>query len=400
MFFGPMKYVILCGDGMGDYPVAELGNRTILQAAHIPNMRKLAAAGRVYMTQTVPENLAPGSDVANLGLLGYDARENYTGRAPIEAAGAGIPMQPADVAFRCNLVTVKDGIMDDYSAGHISTDEGRAIIAALDGKLGRPGLKFHGGVQYRHLILWNGGPAGMKAEPPHEISGQPVAKYLPSDPAARDLMEQSKAILASHPVNADRVKRGFKPATQIWLWGQGRAMTLQPFKDKFGLSGGVISAVDLVRGIGLLAGLQAPIVPGATGFLDTNYAGKVAAGLDLLKTGDFSYVHIEAPDECGHLGDPKKKRQAIEDFDAKVVGPIWQALEKAGQPYRLVVAMDHRTPVALKGHSREPVPLTVVEGPTGPLTVEAPFDEDINQGKIQAQSWNLLSDLLGRKNRS
>ncbi len=399
MVCGPMKHIILCGDGMGDYPVSELGEKTILQAAHIPNMRRIAAGGRVLMVQTVPENLAPGSDVANLGLLGYDARTSYTGRAPIEAAGAGIPMGPRDVAFRCNLVTVRDGIMDDYSAGHISTDEGRALIADLDRALGRPGLRFHGGVQYRHLVIWENGPDKMIAYPPHEISGRPVAGFLPSDAQARELMEKSKAILRDHPVNRARMARGQKPATQIWFWGQGRAMSLEPFARRYGLSGGVISAVDLVRGIGLLAGLKAPIIEGATGFLDTNYAGKVAAGLALLDEGDFSYIHVEAPDECGHIGDPHKKKQAIEDFDTKVVGPIWRALEQRHESYRLIVAMDHRTPVSLKGHSREPVPLAIIEGPTGPLNREAAFDESLNGGVAEATSWELIQASLGGSKR-
>lgn len=390
-----MKFVILCGDGMGDYPVPELEHRTILQAARIPHMRRIAAAGAVRMCQTVPDGLPPGSDVANMGLLGYDARENYTGRAPIEAAGAGLPMKPADVALRCNLVTVRDGCMDDYSAGHISTEEGRALVADLDRALGRPGLRFHGGIQYRHLVLWEHGPADFTAHPPHEISGKSVADFLPSDPAVVELMEKSKAILANHPVNRARLAKGAKPATQIWLWGQGRAMTLEPFAQRYGLSGGVISAVDLVRGIGLLAGLQAPIVPGATGFLDTNYAGKVEAALALLRGGDFAYVHVEAPDECGHLGRHDLKKQAIEDFDEKVVGPMWRALEQLGVPYRLAVAMDHRTPVSLKGHSREPVPLALLDGPVGGVHEETAFDETVNGGRADSCSWELIRDWLG-----
>lgn len=394
-----MKYVILCGDGMGDYPVADLGNKTILQAADIPNMRRIAAAGEVRMVQTVPEELAPGSDVANLGLLGYDARENYTGRAPIEAAGAGLPMNPDDVALRCNLVTVRDGRMEDYSAGHISTDEGRAIVADLDKALGRPGLRFHGGVQYRHLILWNKGPVTISTQPPHDIAGKPVADHLPSGEGAeglRALMEASKPILANHPVNRARIARGENPATQIWLWGQGRAMKLQTYREKFGMGGGVISAVDLVRGLGVLAGLEAPVIPGATGFLDTNYEGKVAAGLAILDREDFAYIHIEAPDECGHIGDWRKKKQAIEDFDRRVVGPVWAALEKRGEPYRLIVTMDHRTPVAIRGHTREPVPMAVLNGPVGAVTRETAFDETVKNGKADCMSFTWVSELLKR----
>lgn len=392
-----MKFVILCGDGMGDYPVPELGDRTILQAAHIPNMRRIAAAGEVRMVNTVPPELPPGSDVANLGLLGYDARKNYTGRAPIEAAGAGIPMSADDVALRCNLVTVVDGNMDDYSAGHISTEEGHAIMADLEKQLGLKGLRFHGGVQYRHLLIWKDGPTDITTQPPHDIAGKAVKQFLPAgkrQDEVRRLMEESKRILENHPVNQARIAAGKKPATQIWLWGQGRAMTLQSYKDLFGLSGGVISAVDLVRGLGVLAGLDAPKIPGATGFLDTNYDGKVKAALAILEKHDFAYIHIEAPDECGHIGDAQKKKQAIEDFDRLVVGPVWCALEGMKQPYRLLVGMDHRTPVSLRGHSREPVPLARLDGPVGKLEKEAPFDESLNGGKAQANAWLWVAELL------
>lgn len=389
-----MKYVVLVGDGMGDYPVPELGNRTILQAADIPHMRRLAGAGRVAMVSTVPPELPPGSDVANLSMLGYNPSEKYTGRAPIEAAGAGIPLRPQDVAFRCNLVTVDNGVMADYSAGHISTEEAHELIAAIDQQLGKPGLKFHGGVSYRHLLVWDQGPVDIATTPPHEISDKPVGPHQPAGQRQNDvrrLMDESRKILKDHPVNRARVQAGKRPATQIWLWGQGKSLSLQPYREKFGLSGVVVSAVDLVRGLGLLAGLEAPRIPGATGFLDTNFQGKVDAALSALERHDFAYVHVEAPDECGHLGDAQKKKLAVELFDQRVVAPIWQAMEKRGEPYRLVVAMDHRTPVALKGHSREPVPILLMEGPVGPVTMEAPFDESLNGGQAQA----VLHDWIG-----
>lgn len=382
---------------MGDYPVPELGGRTILQAAAIPHLRRLAAAGELTMVRTVPDELPPGSDVANLGLLGYDARLNYTGRAPIEAAGAGLPLRALDVAYRCNLVHVCDGCMTDYSAGHITTPEAHLIVADLDRALGRPGLRFHGGVSYRHLLVWESGPDGLHTQPPHDIADQPVASHLPSGPRSeevRALMERSQALMKDHPVNRQRLQKGQLPATQIWLWGQGKAMTLEPYRQKFGLSGGVISAVDLVRGLGVLAGLAAPRIAGATGFLDTNYAGKVAAALQILEHDDFVYVHIEAPDECGHLGDARKKMQAVEDLDRQVIGPLWQALEERGAPYQLIVGMDHRTPVSVRGHTREPVPILAVNGPTGPLTREAPFDESIDAP--QADAWDWIARQLRR----
>jgi 2,3-bisphosphoglycerate-independent phosphoglycerate mutase len=389
-----MKYIVLVGDGMGDYPVPSFGNKTILQAARISHMRRLAAAGNVEMIQTVPAELPPGSDVANLSLLGYNPLDAYTGRAPIEAAGAGIAMDSNDVAVRCNLVYVENERMADYSAGHITTEEAHQLITTVQEKLGRDGLKFHGGVSYRHLIIWKNGPTDISSQPPHDIADKVVTDFLPKGSRAGELielMEASKKILADHPVNLARIKRGELPATQIWLWGQGHALQLEPYRKKFGLSGGIVSAVDLVRGLGVLAGLKAPRVPGATGFLDTNFHGKVEAAFDLLEDGNFVYVHIEAPDECGHMGDAEKKKLAIELFDSKVVGPVWERLEKIGEPYRMIIAMDHRTPVSLRGHSREPVPIMTVDGPTGPLKAEAPFDETIKNGIASGMVYDWIA---------
>ncbi len=379
-----MKMVVLVGDGMGDYPIPALGGKTILQAAAIPNIRRLAAAGAVTMVQTVPASLPPGSDVANLSLMGYNPEDAYTGRAPIEAAGAGLPMQADDVAIRCNLVFIDNGRMVDYSAGHISTEDAHPIIEAVQEALGGEGLQFHGGVSYRHLLLWRNGPAdGLLTQPPHDIADQPVAAHQPHGPRSEELiriMEASKRILADHPVNRARIARGERPATQLWLWGQGRALTIPTYREKFGLEGGIVSAVDLVRGLGILAGLEAPRIAGATGFLDTNFKGKVQAAFEILSRKNFVYVHIEAPDECGHLGDAEKKKLAVELFDHEVVAPMWQGLEERGEPYRLILAMDHRTPVSLRGHTREPVPIAVIDGPTGPLTGEAVFDETVAGG--------------------
>ena len=376
-----MKFVVLVGDGMGDYPCEVLGGKTPLQAARIPNIRRLAAAGRVDSISTVPEPLSAGSDVANLGLLGYDPHVHYSGRAPIEAVGNGLPLAPDDVAFRCNVVTTDGERMIDYSAGHIETQDAHAFIAAIDQRLGRAGVRFYGGVSYRHVLLWKNGPCdGLNPTPPHDITDQPLAPNQPAGARAdevRAMMEASKEILRDHPVNSRRRAAGKREVSQIWLWGQGRGLKLQPYSEKFGLTGVVISAVDLVRGLGVLAGLDAPRIAGATGFLDTNYEGKVQAAMDALRKKDFAYVHIEAPDECGHIGDAKKKTYAIEQFDERVVGPIWRELDARRESYRLIVAMDHRTPCAKKTHSREPVPVLAIDGPTGALTKEAPFDEDV-----------------------
>ncbi len=382
---------------MGDYPVEALGDKTPLQAANIPMIRKIAAAGELRMVQTVPDGMPPGSDVANMALLGYDAALNYTGRAPIEAAGAEIPMNPSDVAYRCNLVTVVDGTMDDYSAGHITTEEGQALVRSLQEKLGRKGLVFHPGVQYRHLLVWDGGPVECECIPPHEFSDKPVLDHLPAgdrQAEIRELMELSKAVFVDHPVNQKRIAEGKKPATQIWLWGQGNAMQLETYQSLYGLGGGVVSAVDLLKGLAKLAGLQAPDVEGATGFLDTNYQGKVDAGLAILEKDDFVFIHIEAPDECGHMGDAQLKMQAIEAFDLRVVAPVFQWLEDAGEPYTLLLCTDHRTPVALKGHTAEPVPMAVMRGPVGEIEAQVAFDENVNNGNAQCMACDWIQQIL------
>ena len=392
-----MKKIILVGDGMGDYPIEALGNQTPLQAADIPNIRRIAARGQLHQVKTVPVGLPPGSDVCNMSLLGYNAAGNYTGRAPIEAAGAGITLHPHDVAFRCNLVTIQDGRMIDYSAGHISSEEGDVLIRDIAAALQDEGMTFYPGVSYRHLLIWRDGPADLTAMPPHEISDQLVEPHLPTGDrqgAVRDLMEASKRVLANHPVNLARLAAGKNPATQLWLWGQGRALTLPSFQSLYGLSGGVVTAVDLVRGLGLLAGLEAPLVEGATGFIDTNYAGKVEAAKRLLSQHDFVYVHIEAPDECGHMGDAELKKRAITDFDREVVGPLWAYAESLGEPYRLIVAMDHRTPIARRGHTEEPVPMAVLEGPVGVVTQETAFDEFVVADLPEEKSYELIQRCL------
>ncbi len=392
-----MKYILLVGDGMGDYPVDELGGRTPLQAARIPAMRRIAARGTLHNVRTVPAGLPPGSDVCNMGLLGYNAAEQYTGRAPIEAAGARIPLSSDDVAFRCNLVTVRDGRMIDYSAGHISSEEGDQIIRDVARTLGGESLRFYPGIGYRHLLLWRDGPADMTTQPPHDIAEQDIAPHLPSgerEEEVRELMDRSKAILEKHPVNEARRAAGREPATQLWLWGQGRALRLQDFHALYGLTGGVVTAVDLVRGLGLLAGLTVPDIEGVTGFIDTNYDGKVDAAREIIRTSDFAYVHVEAPDECGHMGDAKLKTQAIEDFDKRIVAPLWDHMETCGEPYRLILAMDHRTPVALRGHTKDPVPLVILDGPVGTVTEEAPFDETVLDDLPEEWSYELIRQSL------
>ena len=393
------KIAVLVGDGMGDEPMAVLGGKTPLQVAGIPAIRRVAALGQVRQVRTVPEGLAPGSDVANMGLLGYNARENYTGRAAIEAAGARLDLDRADVAYRTNLVTIEDGRMLDYSAGDISSEEGRELIQALNEVVSRAGLRFHGGVSYRHLLVWRDGPTELAMMPPHEISGRPVAEHLPSGPRqdeARALMDLSRRVFAEHRVNRERIAKGKRPATQIWLWGYGKAMTLPSYPERYGLHGGVITAVDLVRGLAVLCGLEVIRVPGATGWIDTNYAGKAQAAVECLRRSDYVYVHVEAPDECGHKGMAEEKVRAIENFDHQVVAPVWAALEAAGAPYRLIVCTDHRTPIAKRGHTSDPVPLAWVDGPVGAGAGEAsvPFDEFIGADGEIPLVCDLVSSLL------
>ncbi len=392
-----MKIAVLIGDGMGDYPLDKLGGKTPLQFANIPNIRRIAAVGTVRLMTTVPDGLPPGSDVANLSIMGFNPRQYYTGRAPIEAAGAGVEMAPDEIAFRCNLITVAKGLIQDHSAGHITTPEARQIIEDIGRQLGQDGRRFFTGTSYRHLLIWKNGPADLATTPPHDVLGQPVSKHLPQGKRQAEvlkLMEASKPILAKHPVNLARRKAGQNEATQIWLWGQGRRASLPSYQEAFGLTGAVITAVDLVRGIGRLAGLEANPVPGATGFIDTNYAGKVAAALDALQRLDFAFIHVEAPDECSHMGDLLKKVKAIEDFDREIVGPMLNGLQALGSPYRLIIGTDHCTPVTVRNHTPNPVPIAVMDGPVKMALAEKPFDESVSEGKSQGLVCEWLPTVL------
>ena len=369
-----MKLVVLLGDGMADLPLQALGGRTPLQAAEKPNMDRLARQGRSGMARTVPQGYAPGSDVANLSVLGYDPAECYTGRAPLEAAAMNVHLGPGEIAFRCNFVTIEKGLMKDYSAGHISSEEGRQLIQALAPLM--PGRRLYPGVSYRNLLVLQAG-ANAECTPPHDISGQPVAEHLPRGQDSQllmSLMEAARPILEAHPVNRQRIAEGKRPANAIWLWGQGPAPAMPSFAEKYGLFGAMISAVDLLKGIGRYAGLEVIDVPGATGNMDTNYQGKVDAALEALRSGDFVYLHIEAPDEAGHEGETDLKVRAIELFDEKVVGPVLQGLEKSGADWRVLLMPDHATPIAIKTHSSDPVPFTIAGSGIQPDSLDR-FDE-------------------------
>lgn len=356
-----IKYVLLIGDGMADYPLVELDGKTALEAAHTPHMDRIAAC-RIGLVKTVPTGLSPGSDVANLSLLGYDPTLCITGRAPFEAASMGIALRARDVAFRMNLVTLDfrspgEILMVSHSSGDIPTPEGRAIVKTLQQDMALPGIAIHPGVAYRHLLVWEDGPLAAETVPPHDVLDQNMGAYLDpdrNDPVAA-LIRRSWDILKRHPVNLTRQKDGRKEANSIWLWGQGKALNIPRFRDKFGLKGGVISAVDLLKGIGVYAGLRSITVEGATGYLDTNYAGKAREALAALEDLDFMFVHVEAPDEASHNGNIREKIQAIEAFDQKVVGPVLKGLGTFPD-YRIMVASDHFTPISLKTHAADPAP--------------------------------------------
>ncbi|MBU1487254.1 cofactor-independent phosphoglycerate mutase [bacterium] len=364
-----MKYLLIVGDGMADYPLEELRGKTPLQAARTPNLDRLSVRGVVGRARTVPSKMEPGSDVANLSLLGYDPRRYHSGRAPLEAASMGVDLKEDEVAFRANLVTVRDGLLLDYSGGHISTQEAKGLIECLNRDLcplfGKLSLGFYPGVGYRHLLVIKGQDfSSVVCAPPHDITGKTYREYLPEGEGAEILKE----LMA---VSSDLLKDGKTLANMIWLWGQGKGLSLPTFKEKFNLTGSVISAVDLIKGIGKLAGLKVVEVKGATGYLDTNYAGKAKAALGALEEDDFVFVHIEAPDEASHKGDTGLKIRAIEDFDGKVVGPI---LDGLNGEYRILVLPDHLTPISKKTHTDEPVPFLMTGSGIEPDRIDG-FDE-------------------------
>jgi 2,3-bisphosphoglycerate-independent phosphoglycerate mutase len=362
-----MKYVTIHGDGMADWPCPELGGKTPLQAARKPNMDRIASCGELGLVATIPAGMAPGSDVGTMTMLGYDPQRYHTGRAPIEAASMGLDIRSDDVVFRMNLVTLNpapngDSVMGDFTAGHISSEEAGEIVRDLSRSLGNNEFEFHNGVSYRHIMVWHGGPTNTTLTPPHDISDKPVAEHLPKGAGAerlRDLMARAAAILARHPVNEARKAAGKPPATSVWFWGQGKRPAVPTLRQRFGAAGAVISAVDLVNGLGRLAGLEVIKVPGATGFLDTDYAAKGRYGLQALRERDFLLVHIEAPDEAAHMGRADFKVEAIERIDELVIGTLLEGLPKIG-PYRLLLMPDHATPCKLKTHSNEPVPFAIV----------------------------------------
>ena len=407
-----MKYIILLGDGMADRPHAELGGKTCLEAAKTPNLDQLATLGQVGMVNTVPEGFPPGSDVANLTVMGYDPRKFYTGRSPLEAASIGVALGPDDVAFRCNLVTLRitgkpsagrgrRAIMEDFSAGHITTEEARLLIEEIDSKLGDDRIRFYPGVSYRHLMVWKGGKDKLECTPPHDIQDKDIQDYLPcgeGDETVNSLMEASTSILLANPVNKARLEKGKRVANSIWLWGQGKRPSMPTFREKYGMEGAMISAVDLTKGIGIYAGFEVVNVPGATGWIDTNYVGKAEHALWALKTKDIVYVHVEAPDEAGHTGDLKNKMKAIEDFDEFVVGNIIHGMKQFDE-YRILVLPDHPTPLEIRTHSNEPVPFAIYDNRKERQGAPVSYNEKIGELKESLkfeEGYRLMDYFLGK----
>lgn len=365
-----MKYITFLGDGMSDLPVAELEGMTPLEAASKPNMDRLARTGLAGLVRTVPEGMAPGSDTANMSVMGYDPRKYYTGRSPLEAISMSIDMEPDDIAFRCNLVTLSDEAgyaertMIDYSSDEIGSDEAARLIEAVNRHFADDQFKFYPGKSYRHCLIWKNGLKDMTLIPPHDILTRKVGEYLPSGEGAAcllDMMVKSAEFLPEHPVNKARVKRQLRPATSIWIWGQGNKPQLPDLAETYSLKGSVISAVDLIQGLGICAGLRVVEVPGATGNIHTNFDGKAQAAIDEFARGqDYVYLHVEAPDECGHRAEIENKVRSIELIDQKIIGPVWEYLEKnrqeTGEDYRILLLPDHPTPLSLRTHTGDPVP--------------------------------------------
>ena len=403
-----MKYIVVLGDGMADYPIEQLGGKTPLQVARKPHIDALSRRAEVGLCRTVPEGFKPGSDVANLSVMGYDPHDCYTGRSPLEAVSIGIELADTDVTLRCNLVTLSDEPnyadkkMLDYSAGEISTAEAGELIDYLKKHFDDDEFTLYRGVSYRHCLVVKNGKVGHELTPPHDITGKPIKDCLPKGPLGEKylaMMEKSAKLLAEHPVNKARVAAGKNPANSVWFWGEGTKPALENFEKKFGKKGGVISAVDLVKGIGILAGMKVIDVPGATGNYDTNFTGKADAALRaLLHDGlDFVYIHMEAPDECGHQGDIAHKIYSIEQIDEKVVGRLYAGLSAAGEDFKMLICPDHPTPIAVRTHVADPVPYLLYSSRDERGNGAEFYDEVSAEqtGKFIERGWDLMPKLLG-----
>ncbi|MFH1037046.1 MAG: cofactor-independent phosphoglycerate mutase [PVC group bacterium] len=396
-----MKFVVVLGDGMADYPLEELKGRTPLEAAATPNLDRLAREGAGGRLKTVPAGLDPGSDVANLSILGYNPARQYTGRGPLEAASLGVKLEDDEIAFRCNLVTAADGLLNDYSAGHISSRESAVLMAVLEKRLGGQGIRFYPGKSYRHLLvvkeqLLDDGQRSLKTTPPHDITGQALQPHLPRGRGAHflnDLIAQSRVILADQEVNDIRIDLGENPANMIWPWGGGKRPRLEPFREKFGLNGALISAVDLLQGIARIVGLQVIEVPGATGYFDTDYQGKGRAAISALETYDLVYLHVEAPDEAGHAGNIAEKIKAIERIDEQIIGPLL-ALGRERPEIRIAALPDHATPISIRSHVADPVPFAIWGTGIEADQMTAFSEQEAHRGRFRQRSGHKFMSLL------
>lgn len=386
-----MKYIVILTDGAADEPIAELGGKTILQAAHKPNIDALCKRGAVGMLKTVPDSLHPGSEVANMTIMGYETEKLYQGRGVLEAAAIGIDFEPTDLVMRCNLVTVNDGILVNHSGGHISTEDASLLIDELNDKLGSDTVRFYKGVSYRHILIIKGGKNDVDMTPPHDVPGAKVDDVMPRCKEANsthqlicDLMRKSQAILEAHPINVARKAAGKPMANHIWPWSAGYKPSMPTLQQMYPniKKGAVISAVDLIHGIGRLGGLESIFVEGATGLYNTNFEGKAKAAIEALKTNDYVYLHMEAPDEAGHEGNVMLKKQTIEDIDRKVVGPIMEAIDAMDEDVCVALLPDHPTPCAIKTHSRGDIPFILHKKGLPADSVEVYDEESALKGSL------------------
>jgi len=402
-----MKYVVILGDGMADEPIESLGYKTPLDVADKPNIDRLAKLGEVGLVNTIPEGMKPGSDTANLSVIGYDPKIYYTGRSPLEAVSMGITMLDDDICYRCNVITVsededvyEDKLVIDHSADEITSEEARELILAIQAVFGNDYKTFYPGVSYRHALIWKKGSVDVNLIPPHDILERRIGDSIPSGDHAEeiyDMMRKSYEILNHHPINEDRRKRGLRPANSIWIWGEGKKPILTSFEEKFGKKGVMVSAVDLLKGIAISAGMNSVDVEGATGNIHTNYEGKVKAVLDALKGDrDFAYIHLEAPDECGHRGETENKVLSIEQLDERVVKPIEAGLKALGEPYRIMILPDHPTPINYRTHTSTPVPYIIYDSTDGNHPSGVGYSEKLAEstGFYKAVGHDLMKQFL------
>lgn len=401
-----MKYIVVLGDGMADEPIAELGGKTVLAYANTPNMDKLSKLSEVGMVHTIPDGMSPGSDTANLSVIGYDPKIYYSGRSPLEALSIGVPMKDTDIAIRCNIVTISEDDVPfeektiiDHSSSEISTEDCAVLLKEVEEQLANEIYQFYVGTSYRHCLIWNKGQV-IELTPPHDVLGQVIGQYLPGDAALREMMKKSYDILVNHPINIERKKQGLNPANCCWFWGAGTKPMLSSFEEKTGKKGMMVSAVDLLKGIAVGAGMGVALVEGANGGLHTNYAGKVDAAVKAVTEDgyDFAYIHVEAPDEMGHQGSVERKVKAVELLDSEVIGPVVAKMEAAGEEFRLLVLPDHPTPICKRTHTSDNVPYMLYDSTALQSNTWNYNEEEAKAGGIfMAQGHKLIDKFLEEK---